>query len=1091
MRIPSLTGSIADTLVARQVLNRADREVDSAHYEIANLGIDSALTILKKYLASDTLTARAYNLKSEILIKYLKSDSAVAYADTAEQIAKQNIEEGSLIEAQAQTLKGLAYFYAGEYDASISSTMRALELRKKLLGDENHRLIKGLYNNLGIVYGTMGNHNKALVCFRKSLGRGELTSLRQVQAEVTSLNNLAITCDALGEFSQAIRYAEEALSLLKQHFTAEHPAFAMVYGNLAGLYDKLGAYAQGLVYARKGLQICLKNFGEKHPRVAGNQMQIGNIYISLGDYERALSYYTVALSNRKETLGGDHPQVAEGYHNIGIAYSRLGKFDEAIASYEEALRIKLEKFGKWHESTSSTINVMGIFYAAHKEYHKALSKHQEALTIQKKVLAENHPNVADTHEYIGFVLSNQGRPEQALAHFDTALSIRLHYTDSQHPKIAQNYANRLNLWLIEGKVDSSLKYSNRAYQILGYSKNKPDDFSQVTDLRRLKRVMDAELRFSISSKAGTVEKSVSAEIGEKLNRYLLLEDYMLQWYAEGRSGQYYLAESVPIYERVIDKFSDEGAPSSLPQTFLIAEKTKARQLAEQVQLSLHETSFGLPDSLRQQEHRLNVDLAYYEKKAYQEEFDSEAPNDSLLRSYRDRIFSLKEQRDALIERFRRDYPDYYQLRYGQAVIGVAGVQDSLLTSDDQALLEYFVGDSAIYAFLLRRDTLVVRKIERDFPLEQWVEELRCGLFAGRVPAPRCAALSPDSARALYARRAHALYQKLVAPLDSLLPEGSLTLVPDGVLGYLPFEALLRQVPRPEDDFFAYDYWLRHCNLSYAYSATLQQYMRAKCHRQAPEPTVLAMAPHFEGEPGNRFIASRFIDTTLRRNQLSGLLYNEEEVRRIGRMVRADTLTDSTATREAFLAKASYYQVLHLATHGKANDQAGDNSFLAFYIPPDDSAAEPLLYNRELYNLDLNADLVVLSACETGIGELQRGEGIISLARGFSYAGAKSIVTSLWSVNDQATQVLMTHFYQGLRAGLPKHEALRQAKLRLLQSDNAAFHSPFFWAAFIPIGDMEPVELAGPGEGPWLEWLLMGGLALLGLGLWGRSFARRG
>jgi CHAT domain-containing protein len=154
--------------------------------------------------------------------------------------------------------------------------------------------------------------------------------------------------------------------------------------------------------------------------------------------------------------------------------------------------------------------------------------------------------------------------------------------------------------------------------------------------------------------------------------------------------------------------------------------------------------------------------------------------------------------------------------------------------------------------------------------------------------------------------------------------------------------------------------------------------------------------------------------------------------------------------------AGDYRILHLATHGRADNRVGDYAFLAF-SEIKDSIENELLYVKDLYNLELNADLVVLSACETGIGKLQRGEGIISLARAFAYAGAKSIVTTLWEVNDKSTSELMRYFYRELKLGKDKDEALRLARQRYFDKAAPRGLHPFFWAAFVPVGDMRPVR----------------------------------
>ncbi|NJL75556.1 MAG: CHAT domain-containing protein [Saprospiraceae bacterium] len=175
-----------------------------------------------------------------------------------------------------------------------------------------------------------------------------------------------------------------------------------------------------------------------------------------------------------------------------------------------------------------------------------------------------------------------------------------------------------------------------------------------------------------------------------------------------------------------------------------------------------------------------------------------------------------------------------------------------------------------------------------------------------------------------------------------------------------------------------------------------------------------------------------------------------------KLLGGKVIVGEKATVSAFEQQAPFYKIIHLATHGKANDEVGDYAYLAF-TEVFDSLDNEKLYNRDLYHLNLNADMVVLSACETGIGELRLGEGIISLARGFSYAGAKSIITTLWSVDDETTQKLMTQFYTHLKVGMAKDAALRQAKIDFLNTNSSLKAHPFYWATFIPIGDTQPIE----------------------------------
>ncbi|MCB0641180.1 MAG: CHAT domain-containing protein, partial [Phaeodactylibacter sp.] len=320
----------------------------------------------------------------------------------------------------------------------------------------------------------------------------------------------------------------------------------------------------------------------------------------------------------------------------------------------------------------------------------------------------------------------------------------------------------------------------------------------------------------------------------------------------------------------------------------------------------------------------------------------------------------------------------------------------------------------------------------------------------------------------YALAAHALHQQLLAPLGELPKR--LIFVPSGILGYVPFEVLLTEAPEDPLQFKQLPYLLRQHQVSYNFSAALWQEMKQNKATKARELHLLA--PSFSTTPQYASAAD------YRRDNLGPLQFNTEEVSGIQSIIGGTIWMGTAATKAQFLAIAPQARLLHFATHAKLDDQDEDFSYLAFASTTDSLAAEKL-YIRELYAQKIPAELVVLSACETGVGTIQEGEGIISLARGFAYAGAGSIVTSLWAVDDQSTARIMTNFYTYLNQGLSKDEALRQTKLDYLDAagDQLEAH-PFKWAPFIIIGNADVIDLSSGIQNLPL-WALLGGLLLLG------------
>ncbi len=304
----------------------------------------------------------------------------------------------------------------------------------------------------------------------------------------------------------------------------------------------------------------------------------------------------------------------------------------------------------------------------------------------------------------------------------------------------------------------------------------------------------------------------------------------------------------------------------------------------------------------------------------------------------------------------------------------------------------------------------------------------------------------------YARTAYALYQKTIAPLRTLtpLPE-TLIVVPDGMLSYLPFEALLCELPAHFQYFKTHHYLLRDFQISYANSATQLTELLATSGKRAPQQ-LLAMAPSFED----------------RRYQLNPLTHNQPEASAVARLMRGELRIGNRATVQAFEQLAPRYRILHLATHGYASAAVGELSYLAF-SPPADSGTTAFLYVRDLYLLRFQAELVVLSACETNAGEYRTGEGLISLAKGFFHAGARSVVATLWQVDDAKNADLMLRFFKNIQRGDQKDAALRHAKLSFLKDLPHDEAHPVYWAAAVAQGEMTALSLQTAWPSAW--WVL--------------------
>lgn len=1047
-------------------------EVDSA-LQLSERVLETAKNVkpLNVSLVLRGLTDRAYFFSSA-----KQMDQAIAY-----------IEEGIALKASSEitdsaelgsfhNIAGIVFRRSRQPQKAIEHYHKALAIRKAVYGPINLDVAK-TYNNLGGPLFNMGKYSRAIFFRKKALEIKEQILDSTSLSLAISHHGLGNTYRRIGDHKQAIYHIEKCIGI---HRSRENPDYAEIATllNMLGLVKmNMGDYKSCITYFDSAISINSKVRGKARPSLlAVNYNNLGNAYREIGKLQESLSYHHKSLFMSKSIHGDSSIQVSHSYHNIANIFSAIGDYDKAFSYYQRAVAVKKYVWGESHWELGMTLNNIGFLEMNNGDYDAAEKWLKKSLSVYAKTLGEEHYEAVLPNLNIGILYRCKSEHAKSRLHLHKALDVQIAMNGRYDDLTSEILFEIGNTFIAEGRYEKALFYLKSSLTAARYQADSPDPFEQVNSLLDLQEVFHAYHNYYLKRDREDPGNLYLDSLKYNFERMLTVEEKLQENYTAKTTRQLYAGQALPAYEGAIDILLRINSPTELSRTFTLAEKTKSRQLTEKLQFDASRATFGLPDSLIQREYDLDVDIAFYDRQAFQQRYetDSSVARDSLLQAYESRLFDLRRQRDTLRELFQTQYPAYHRLRYSQEVISLAEVQDSLLGQAHDALVEYFVGDSNLFTWVVLPDTFYIWQTKLDFPLDQWVADLRCALLAEQDTALRCSAS--------YAQTAHQLYQRLFASVDSLLPaQASVLIVPDGVLGYLPFETLLTEPPAQGSTYADYPYLLRDHPLSYAYSATLQREMQRKQHPHPPRRNLLAVAPAFEGNltaQDTALLASRFIDTADRRNYLTPLRHNVAEAQTIAVQLGGDVLLGAEATEAAFVQQAGDYRILHLSTHGKANDRAGDYSFLAFHYIEDDSAEveNEWLYNQELYNLQLNADLVVLSACETGIGELQRGEGIISLARGFSYAGAKSLVTSLWNVNDRSTKELMERFYRYLAEGRPKHEALRQAKLDYLDTHPAYLQSPFFWAAFIPIGDMTPVALATSGYRWW--WASLGTLLLL-------------
>ncbi|WP_143473651.1 CHAT domain-containing protein [Flavilitoribacter nigricans] len=971
----------------------------------------------------------------------------------------------------SMSYNNMGYIYQNQrkLEKALESHHKALEIRKKVL-PYNHVFISDSYRNIGLIYEHQQKYQDAISCYQKIIqierasdrGKDKLND-RLVRA----LSGLGFALVTSGNAAEAEGVLDEGLRELEKFAGAKN--------------------------SKEGYRIIF---------------DLGNLQLSKGAFKKAKEFYLKAGEIAKELLGEGSYEYGSTLFQLGIISHDEFRVQEGLNYINQALQSFEARFGKESIYSAYAYNELGNLYYVNNELEKSQTAHQKSLDIKIKYYGDQNPAAANSYNGLANVYLKQKKFEEAVLYNKKALALRIKYLGPHNYETIMGYMNVYNNFIAMGQLDSAANYLPDITKL-------PGDLNQFTraivvlntgsfygakeepKLARyyLNKSMEM-LREVFGAKHGLLGKAFQ-------NSGLLLEntdlDSALIRYDEAlaafnynesdlentnspdqvlislnrRAGIFYRQEklreakndliqakklalsilalsppeflhSVLSHHKLIIENSinvngltvDE--PTNCRDCFQDSERAKSLLLYQSIQESNALRFAGIPDSLLIEENDLRLDITYYEKKRQESLNKGLSEADTSVLAIGSQLYDLRQKYELLKQRFERDFPDYFQLKYNFAIATVEDVQKELLASD-QALLEYFVGDSSIFIFVIREDGFQMVEVKKNFPLTDWVNQLT-----------RNISVPENFAYENYLEPAYQLYEKLIAPVADLLPE-RVVIIPDGVLGYLPFEALLTS---PENLFnpAAAPYLINKHEISYNYSATLLKEMQQKKIRQLPTKDILAMAP-FSDQDTIR-IANLDQDNWINQKRdelLSPLPFSGIELDSLSEIFPTDAFHGSEATEERFAERAGEYRILHLATHGRADARSGDYSYLAF-TPIPDSLENELLYVRDLYNLQLNADLVVLSACETGIGELQNGEGIISLARAFAYAGTKSIATTLWRINDKSTQEVMVSFYHYLKAGLRKDSALRKAKLDFLQKYGGSAAHPALWSGVILIGD---------------------------------------
>lgn len=1082
---------VADTAAAMAWVIQAEILRDSGQYASSIQYFEKARKAYQPYLSAsvDSLLWSNYlrwtDEIGQLYIRLRQYERSMSLFDSILQMAAAVFGEQHEFICQAYHDKGRVAWRLGQYEAAIQQHEKALEIAVQLF-DSVHTLVADGYGYLGRVEYTRGAPGKAIAYFERSLDLNRQLLGPNHPDLVNMYIRLGLVCNDRGLYDRALDCYTRGLTIQLAVKEQNQGNLADLYTSIGSTYNRLGNYQTALQYFLRGLDIWTTHYGDNHRGSITTYHNLGNVYANLGSYEMALDYLQQARHNFIEKLGPDHRQLERIYHDLGNVYIDLGDFEKALEQYRKALSIKLEKLGKNAPSVANTYNSMGITYTQLQAYEKAIDHFEQAIQIQRAQLGEQHPTLALSYMNLGVVYDWQGKYRTALHYYEKALDIQHQAFGDKHPSLVQTLNNMGLIHASLGDHQQSLGDFQRALEANAID-SIPFNFLARPDAKT-RFLSPTALVSTLQHKAGVLFSRYRADTTHLEDLKFAQQHYFAAIYWIDKIRKSYnraadkgllLKDAYVIFEGAIETcyalYQELGEEKLLEEAFWVFEQSKSIPLLEALQENNAAHQSNIPTGVLTQERNIDTQIAHCEKRLFEEQVKKGEADSLLMAVLQGRLFALKHAKDSLLLALEHNFPKYYQLKHETATVTLPEMQEHL-QNQKTTVLEFFVGDSSLFVFVLNDQSRELIKLEFDSSFNDQVQALNQSLLQG---GPTQSANYQDR-KTKIAKIAYQLHQKLIAPIARRHQlDQKLVIVPDGILCYLPFDLLIGSPASKEEHWNDFDFLIKKHQISYCFSSTLLLEMKDH-HHEEQHKGLLAMAPQFEGQ-GVDQDSSWSDPVESRRAQqrsanLGALHYNISEVlqlKRLSQAFRQKILTGSQATLAGFYSHAPQYSILHLSSHAKANDKYGDFSWLAFHATGDQDQA--FLYSCDLYHLNLSTDLVVLSACETALGEFHRGEGIRGLTQGFSFAGAKSLITSLWEVNDKSTQILMEHLYQGLLAGQEKDQALRAAKLSLLQHNDVA--DPFHWAAFIPIGDMAPINL-GPSSFQQQGWAIAGLLTSL-------------
>lgn len=928
-------------------------------------------------------------------------------------------------------------FHQKDYSAAKKAFEQELNIRLHLpdTGQNKAKLIKARYN-VTVLHQQLGEYKKALTLASDYLNSVLKHYGTKHSETVDAFQLIAGISYQLHRLSPYETYTEKALTIARSLPELNPDKLVNLLILRAGGYIETGDYESGDLLLREALDLQEKNTTPNLTLTAKLYNNLGSLRDNQHRSAEALQYFRKALDIWLEMGAERHPALIWLYDNIGVIHQKMNNFSEAEEYFQKAIDLAKAILGERHIKTAEIMGHLGAALKKENKVAAALQCLYSAISIFQQTLGTSSIEQWFAYQKIAEIYVEQGDYTKAWSLSKKAADLLIKQYGERHPDLARHYLNMARYAKTNKEAVEYLYYLEKCHA----SNQLPP--KEQTKLLLLDKVLFLEFLSEWLSCTKAIQNQPQCEF---LIETALQHAQKLLGGAQQASDKTALLKVLHrLYTSILTYYAQKSILEGLSvelweKAFYVMELSKSVLLSEILTENQTFANIGMPKEWRQAYRATKVRAQYNEEEWFKSELSGNAEDIAYFQAQ----YKLHQhQVDSMERLMKKQYPNLSFLDKTISKNGIATIRRKL--GEKEGLLSYFVSDEAVFLLGITQKDIVFKQVDNECIAQ-------VSAFLPPLFSPDFAETNWKNTFDEFVALSHRLSAALLPQTEFLEGVSQLSILPDGLLSYLPFELLMHRPLAGETDFKKLPYLLKSHSVRYAYSFNT----RLKSNRKPINKGFLALAPRYEGNsPYHQPLVAAEAELGWLRTRYVGEFISEKDVGK-------DNL-------KRYMQAAS---VIHLAAHAFAPDSSE-----AFLLLSDiDTEAQPnasrfMMHEFAALSFD-EVDLVVLSACRSGLGNMKRGEGLMSLGRGFAYAGVPAILATLWPLHDKSAEKLMQGFYSYLEKGYTKDEALRQAKLDFLESAGRLHSHPFYWAAPVLWGNSTPIYLtkASYSQKWWYIW----------------------